>query len=291
MLTFLALCLLARFAYAFNDVLVGGVAREYDRFEVAATRGVSLGLTMAPLLWWVPAPAWMALAQRWPLYLLLITLTGVCNVLQNHAARFLPFGLRAAITLSAVSLATVAAGAAFFGERLSAAQGGLCLVLVGSAVVAAFGEHAAHEIQPNIPKGGALALAAGACLGLAAVMTKRLSSETHPLLTAWAWEFGAGAILVAPLVWRWWRNGLQPGLPRRFVRTALASSPTVVGSGASMIAIGLGPLGVWGAVAGTQVLFIALLGVHWHREAMGPRRWLCFVAAAAAVAGLALVPR
>lgn len=58
-----------------------------------------------------------------------------------------------------------------------------------------------------------------------------------------------------------------------------------------MTAIGLGPLGVWGAVAGTQVLFIALLGVHWHREAMGVRRWLCFFAAAAAVAGLALAPR
>jgi len=55
-----------------------------------------------------------------------------------------------------------------------------------------------------------------------------------------------------------------------------------------MTAIGLGPLGVWGALAGTQVLFIALLGVRWHREAMGLRRWLCFFVAAAAVAGLAL---
>ena len=66
MLIFVALCLLARFAYAFNDVLVGGVAREHDRVEVAALRGVSLGLTMAPLLWWVPGSAWAALAQRWP---------------------------------------------------------------------------------------------------------------------------------------------------------------------------------------------------------------------------------
>jgi len=291
MLIFIALCLLARFAYAFNDVLVGAVAREYDRLEVATLRGVSLGFTMAPLLWWVPGAAWAALAQRWPIYLLLVALTGSCNVLQNHAARFLPFGLRAAITLSAVSLATLASGAVFFAERLSATQGVLCLLLVGAAVAAAFGDHATHELQPDIPRGAALALAAGTCLGLAAVMTKRLAAETHPLLTAWAWEFGAGAILVLPLLYRWRRVGRPPGVARRFWRTAVAAAPTVVGSGASMTAIGLGPLGVWGALAGTQVLFIALLGVHWHREAMGLRRWLSFLVAAAAVAGLALAPR
>ena len=291
MLFFLALCLLARFAYAFNDVLVGATARELDRFEVAALRGLSLGITMSPLLVFVPAAAWAALAERWPTYLLLVALTGLCNVLQNHAARFLPFGLRAAVTISTVSIATVLFGSLAYGERLSAVQGALCLVLVGSAVVAAFGEHAAHDIEPDIPRGGALALAAGALLGTAAVLTKRLSAETNPLLTAWAWEFGAGAILAGPLLYRWWRRGTGPGVGRRFLRTALASAPTAVGSGASMIAIGLGPLGVWGAVAGTQVLFIALLGVRWHREAMGLRRWLCLLAAALAVAGLALVRR
>ena len=291
MLFFLALCLLARFAYAFNDVLVGATARELDRFEVAALRGLSLGITMSPLLVFVPAAAWAALAERWPTYLLLVALTGLCNVLQNHAARFLPFGLRAAVTISTVSIATVLFGSLVYGERLSAGQGALCLVLVGSAVVAAFGEHAAHDIEPDIPRGGALALAAGALLGTAAVLTKGLSAETSPLLTAWAWEFGAGAILAGPLLYRWWRRGTGPGVGRRFLRTALASAPTAVGSGASMIAIGLGPLGVWGAVAGTQVLFIALLGVRWHREAMGLRRWFCLLAAALAVAGLALVRR
>ena len=48
-----------------------------------------------------------------------------------------------------MSLATLASGAVFFAERLSAAQGVLCLLLVGAAVVAAFGEHATHELQPT----------------------------------------------------------------------------------------------------------------------------------------------
>ncbi len=57
MLTFLSLCLVSRLAYALNDIFVGRLAREHDHVELAALRGLSLGLTMAPLLLWVPREA------------------------------------------------------------------------------------------------------------------------------------------------------------------------------------------------------------------------------------------
>ncbi len=288
MTTFLILCLLSRLAYALNDVLVGRLARQHGHVEVAALRGLCLGVTMAPILAWVPAAAWVKLGAEWRSYLLLIIVTAVANVLQNRAARFLPFGLRAAILLSAVSVASLALGAVFFAERLSAPHLALCVVLVGSALVAALGAHATHEIQPDVPKGSALALAAGVGLAVAAYLTKRLAIETHPLLTAWAWEFGAGACLAVPLLWQW-RRGAPPDVAARFLRTAPASAPTVIGSAASLLALGVGALGLWGALAGTQVLFTAALGVLWHREAMGARRWLCFTVAAGAVSGLALL--
>ena len=288
MTAFVALCLLSRLAYALNDVLVGRLARQHSDVEVAALRGLSLGLTMAPLLFWVPAAAWGQLAHEWPSYLLLIVVTAIANVLQNRAARFLPFGLRAAILLSAVSVASIALGAVFFAERLSLPHLALCVVLVGAALVAALGAHATHEIQPDVPKGSALALASGVGLAVAGLLTKRLATETHPLLTAWAWEFGAGACLALPMLWQW-RRGAPPDVVRRFLQTAKASAPTIIGSAASLVALGIGALGLWGALAGTQVLFTAALGVLWHREAMGLRRWLCFAAAAGALSGLALL--
>ena len=67
---------------------------------------------------------------------------------------------------------------------------------------------------------------------------------------------------------------------------ALASSPTVIGSGFSAVALTMGSLGVWAAVAGTQVLFSAVLGAWWHKELIGARRWACFLVAAVAIGGL-----
>ena len=50
MLTFVSLCLLARFGYSLNDIFIGRLARRQGRVEVAAFRGVSLGVSMAPWL-------------------------------------------------------------------------------------------------------------------------------------------------------------------------------------------------------------------------------------------------
>jgi drug/metabolite transporter (DMT)-like permease len=122
-------------------------------------------------------------------------------------------------------------------------------------------------------------------MAVVALLTKGLTERTHALLTAWAWEFGSGLILVPIFLLRRRATGVTR---RYFARVALASSPTVIGSSASMLALGSGRLGLWGALAGTQVLFTGVLGVLWHREIMGLRRWACFVAAAVGIAGLAL---
>jgi hypothetical protein len=75
----------------------------------------------------------------------------------------------------------------------------------------------------------------------------------------------------------------------RFKHVALASLPTALASGASVLALDFGELGLWGALAGTQILFTAALGALWHHEALGRLRGALMTVAAAAVAALALV--
>jgi drug/metabolite transporter (DMT)-like permease len=282
MAQFLFLCLLSRFFYTLNDIFTGRLARRHDRLELAALRGVSLGLSMAPVLFWVPRSAWTHLLAEPARLGCIVLVTAVANVLQLQSARYLPFGLRASVILTGISLGSVLLGSTLLGEHLSGSAAAWCALIVLSAVVAAPGEHATHEIEPRLVRGIALALAGALLMAIVALLMKGLAERTHALLAAWAWEFGSGLVLLPLLVLR--RTRTTPGY---FARVAVASSPTVVGSSASMLALGAGRLGLWGALAGTQVLFTAVLGVLWHRELMGVRRWACFGAASLGVAGLA----
>jgi drug/metabolite transporter (DMT)-like permease len=287
MLTFLALCLLSRVAYTFNDVLVGELAREHDGVEISTFRGIALGVAMAPLLAWVPAGAWGKLWSQPGELAFLILVTALANVLHLQAARHLPFGLRAAVLVTGVALGGVALGTWFLEERFSGVELGWCAVVVTSGIFASLGDHSTEKLVANVPKGAALTLATSLLLSVAALAFARLARTTNPLLVGWAWEFGIGVVLIGPLLFRQ-RGRLQPGAAQRFAKTGLCSLPTVIGTGATSIALTLGPLGIWAALAGTQALLSAGLGAIWHREKIGPRRWTYFVLGAIGVAGLAL---
>jgi drug/metabolite transporter (DMT)-like permease len=284
MAQFLLLCLISRFFYTLNDMFTGRLAREHDRLQVAALRGVSLGLTMAPLLFWVPASAGSSLMAEPVLLVVIVAITALANVLLLQAARYLPFGLRASVLVTGVALCSVLLGYSVLGERLSGATAAWCSLIVVSGVLAAPGEHATHEIEPRLVPGIMLTLTGAILLTVVALLVKGLAERTHALLVAWAWEFGTGLILLPLLLVRRSAPRVQP---RHFVRVMLASSPTVIGSSASLLALGSGRLGLWGALAGTQVLFTAVLGMLWHREILGTRRWACFFATSLGVAGLA----
>jgi drug/metabolite transporter (DMT)-like permease len=287
MLTFIVLCLVARFSYSLNDIFVGRLARRYNRVEVAAFRGTSLGVSMAPWLLLVPPEAWRALHAHAVALVLTVTVTAAANVLQLNAMRYLPFGLRAALMIGTMATGSLLIGWGVLGERLTALQVGLCVVLVGSGAAVVLGRHAAGEIEVDVPRGSALTLAAGALMACAVFGVKHLARDADPLLVAWAWELGAGLVLLGPaLLQRGSIAGTTVGA--RFVRVAAAALPTAVASGVSVLALELGELGLWGALGGTQILFTAALGALWHREMLGVRRWLLMAIAAMAVAGLAI---
>jgi drug/metabolite transporter (DMT)-like permease len=286
MLTFVALCVVARFSYSLNDIFIGRMARRYGRVEVAAFRGTSLGVSMAPWLLLVPSGAWSALGANAGALVLTVSVTALANVLQLAAVRYLPFGLRAALMISTMAACSLLIGWGMLGERLTPLEVGLCVVLIASASAVALGSHAAGEITIDVPRGSVLTVLAGVLMACAIFGVKHLARETHPLLTAWAWELGAGLVLLGPVLLR--RSAEAAGAGRRFASVAAAALPTALASGASVLALGFGELGLWGALGGTQILFTAALGALWHREALGLWRWLLMTLAAAAVAGLAL---
>lgn len=287
MLTFILLCLVARASYSLNDVLIGRLARKHGRTEVAAFRGVSLGVSMAPWLLLVPPAAFGALGAHGLELFVTVAVTAAANLLQLHAARYLPFGLRAALMISSMAMGSVLIGWSALGERLTPIEIALCVALIGSGVGVALGSYSVQEIELDVPRGAALTLLSATLMACAVFGVKHLARATHPLVTAWAWELGSGLILLGPVLWRG-RAGSPGAAGTPFWSVAAAALPTALASGASVLALDFGELGLWGALGGTQILFTASLGALWHRETLGLRRWLCMTLSMAAVAGLAV---
>jgi drug/metabolite transporter (DMT)-like permease len=200
--------------------------------------------------------------------------------------RYLPFGLRAALMLATMATCSVLIGWFLLGEHLSLLEVGLGAILIASAAAVALGSHAVQDIEPNIPRGAALTLLSATLMACAVFGVKQLARAAHPLLAAWAWEFGSGLVLLGPALWRG-RHASASAAATRFRSIAVAALPTALASGASVLALDFGELGLWGALGGTQILFTAFLGAAWHHETLGLRRWVCMVITVAAIASLA----
>ncbi len=284
---FILLVLISRVAYAFNDVLTGKLGRTLGGLEVACLRGVSLGFSMAPLLLLVPNEAWGRLLLHADWLLAATLLTGASNYALLKAARELPFGLRAAIQIVGFMLLSTVLGQLVLGDKLGLMQGVWCLWLLLSSVAVALGDHRSEEMTPRLWQGSLWTILSSIFIACASLCVARLARGVDPFLTAWAWEFGAGLVLLPCLGWKW-RKGAGAFRWVDVGRIALASSPTVIGSGVSMAALTMGTIGLWAAMAGTQVLFVACLGVLWYGEKVGWFRWLCFASVALAVGGIAL---
>lgn len=283
---YLTLCVIARLALAFNDIFTGRLARTCSATEVVMWRGLGLGVWMAPLLGLVPASAWHQLPlYYWPL--LRATLFAVLSlVCEMRAAKLMPFGVRGVFMMGSGALGGLAVGILYFHEALGMGTLFFCALLTAASIVLSLGDHSTHELEnPKIMRGILLSLACGGWISLAMADMTVLLRATHPLLAGWAWEFLIG-IFCLPLLlvdwpvasaWNWWQRGW---------RIAVAGSPTVIGTGASFWAVSFGPMSISSVFSGLQAAFIAMLGAYWHREKIGPVRWLLIALTVLSIAGI-----
>ncbi len=250
-------------------------------------RGLSLGATMAPLLFWVPAGAWARVPAHAGFLAAATVLAAAANVCGNSAARFLPFNVRAAVIGAGSIVFSLGIGWLFLAETPSAGALFAAGILAVSAVALCLGEHRTPAFKPDIPRGVALAIACAAALCAAVLFQTRFLRATHPLLAAWMWEFAIGLVCVPFVMGR--RSARAPGWGPRAWRVGVASTPTVVGTGATALALGIGPMGIAYALSGFQTILTAFIGARFHHERIGPWRWALIGIGSAAAVGVAFL--
>jgi drug/metabolite transporter (DMT)-like permease len=288
---FFIVALIATLAYALQGTLMASYYRTVDPLSAVAYRGLSLGVSMLPLLLFVPASDFVSF---W-LHERDVLIASVCAALGNlyiaRAYRNLPVGIASGVGMSFAAIFAGAFGYLLVGEVLSPRQiffGGLILfnlMLLGRT----------HSTGPlpqsyNVRQGGFNCLLFGLFLGGAYSLVGVASRTAHPFLIGYLWEFTIGIIAALMAISRPLRGGNSLArIPARDLsKIALFSSPTAIGTGLYALSMTMGPIGVATAIISTMMVFNTVLAAVFYGERMSTKQWILLLLVCGAVVGLKL---
>ena len=127
---FFLVAITATLAYAIQGTLMASVYRRFDKLSAVAYRGVSLGVTMSPLLLFAPREEFSKIPGILPLLLVASIGAAIANFCAAKSYSHLPIGVSSAVSMSFASIFATAIGIIFVGEKLTAQQ---CLFCASSS--------------------------------------------------------------------------------------------------------------------------------------------------------------
>ena len=289
---FFFIAFIAAFGYALQMTLMAGFYRRMDTLSAVAYRGLSLGLSMLPLLAWAPVEQYARLGSVWPVLLLLFILTACGDWAIADVVRFLPVGVGTAIANSLIAIVTAFLGFVFFHEALQTGQVVMMTLIILAVFVLGL-TRSTGTLPPeyNLRRGLTSAGLTGLLLGGGFCAMGSLSRSVHPFLVGYVWELGTGLMAVFILLLRSKLN--RPGLARlrakEFGKLALACSPTLIGTGLYALSMSMGPMGLATAIIATQMVFTTLLAWMVYHEKLTWLQWGILLVICGLVMGLKIV--
>jgi drug/metabolite transporter (DMT)-like permease len=285
---FFLLCIFATLGYALQSTLMASVYRSLDRLSAVSYRGLSLALTMSPLLLFVPAGEFQLLPAILPLIFAASLAAALANWCAANAYSHLPVGIAAALSMTFATLCSVAIGYFFFAEALSEMQ----IFLIGLLSLSVLGLGATKSVgtlpaEYHVPRGIFNSLLFGIGISIGYSLVGAASRAVHPFLVGYLWESIIGVLAFCMTLFRTPRGLCSIGV-RGFLKVALYSAPTVLGTGCYAYAVSIGPIGIATAVLGSMMVFSTLMSRFLYDERLSYVQWGILLAVCALLAVLRL---
>lgn len=288
---FYLLALTATLGYALQGALMASYYRRIDPIAAVAYRGLSLGITMLPLLWFTRVEHHYAVFERFPALAIAIWGAVLGNWLLALGYRHLTVGVNSAAHQSIAVVTVTILGFSFFNESLSWQQlFWMALILSANGFLGLLRSPSAVKETANPLKGYVCSCLAGFTLAFAFSAIGYLSRETHPFAAGYYWELliGVAAYIVLLL-----RGLFKPSTESRvsardLVRITLYSSPTAIGTGCYALATTMGPIAIATAIASSVIVTASILGFLFYGERLSYRQVVLIVVAWLAIVGLKL---
>lgn len=290
---YILLALLGGIGYSLQGSLMSHYYRTMDRLSASAYRGLSLGISMAPLLIFVPAENYQILLSYVPLLTFACVITAFGNWSMASAYAYIPIGIVSAslVTLSTLSITLIRWFG--FGETLSVQQlifAATLVTLVSLLGISRASENGEHSY--DYKRGVFFAAIAAVINAFAVICVGEISMVIHPFLTGYIWEFGIGiAALFIGILRRATgkRSGIQPIPFQDFKKILIFSSPTAFATACYATALTMGPMAIAASVISLQIIFACIFGYMFYNEKLTKIQLALICTVFLAVAGFKVI--
>ncbi len=289
---FIGLLILSVIGYSLQGTLMAHYARKMDGWSTTLYRSASLIITMLPLLFFAEKSDIALVPDFWLDFLLASGFGAIASAISFVSLRYLPVGVQNTFGRSTTVIFAFLFGWLVFGETVTIPESiVVVIVLVGSTFLGFQKKDFAHLDASKTKKGIFLAVFSRILVSISYLFVTKISRELSPWVAGYFWEafIGVFAIMIAFGRKLIWKKSPSPTTLKEFGKIALICSPTLIGTGAFLYAVRLGPYGIATAISAGGI-FVSLLIAHFiYHEKLSRKQlfWICVVSLA--IIGLELV--
>lgn len=244
--------------------------RTMDKLSAVAYRGLTLGISMLPLLFFVPVNDFNQITSIFPILIFASLSAAFANFAGTYSYSYLPVSVASALMTSSAIFCNILIGKVFLDEALTVKQLILVCILTILIVFLCFFKSPIHKtININIQKGLSSSLLFGLFIGIGFSLVGYLSKSTHPFLIAYLWELLIGIILLFFIFLRKYllkRKFVERLSWKKFATLGVYASPTVIGTASLLYACTLGPTSIAYAINATMIVFNCFFGYLFYKE-------------------------
>ena len=252
---FYALSIGSMLGYTIQTLLLVHHARKIDGLSLAFYRNISFVITLLPLCTGSSRTDFAFALDHWYYFAIAGLAGGIYLALSYTSYRAIPVGIHTTITKASSTITITALGWWYFGERITLHAGFIiAIILFGSLLLGMQRSSFAHLNNRHL-YGFSLCVLSAIPLALTTLAFAAMTRQDIPLLSGYLWEISIACASAVLMVFRYLflRIPLQKISWRMFLRIALCSSPTLLGTGFFSIALSMGPVAIVNAIGSSSI--------------------------------------
>jgi len=270
---FVLLTLSAMFCYALQGALLAGIYRRVDPLSVVAWRGLSLAVTMVPLIFLSHPLSMEQVYRTLPLITLSAFLMVGANLAVAMAFRSLSVGLTSTFCMSFMAIASCFISVFLLKEPLSLYEVfWIAVIISGLIQLGLSGRKVKEGNAPISLRGVICCLLHGLIAASGFFMLTLIVREESPFLAAYMWEALIGLFAAAFAACRklLGKEGLYIPNYKTLGKISAYSFPTVAGTACFTVAITLGPFSIAAVILSIGLVVSYMLGWLFYQEKISP---------------------